>query len=218
MKRLTDSQKTMIQAYRSAGLGYKAIAGRLSLSRETVQSYCRRMNLNVAPALPENGIAAASDASSRPCKRCGKPVQQKPGTKKRLFCSDACRQAWWNDHPEEVKRKAVYAFTCAHCGQSFTAYGNNHRKYCSHACYIAARFGNAPAHCDMDALSAANAPAAVVSPVLNAATAFDHRAAIVPDDNRINLHTERTDVHRTRRTHRAVSPFTGMVHSVGGAA
>ena len=65
MKRLTDSQKTMIQVYRSEGLGYKAIAGRLSLSRGTVQSYCRRMNLNAAPALPENGKAAEKQLDAK---------------------------------------------------------------------------------------------------------------------------------------------------------
>ncbi len=48
MKRLTGTQKTAIREFRAAGLGYKAIAERLSLSRETVRSFCSR-----------NGIAAA---------------------------------------------------------------------------------------------------------------------------------------------------------------
>ena len=43
-------------------------------------------------------------------------------------------------HPEAVKQKAVYTFTCQECGKEFTAYGNAKRKYCSHSCYIAARF------------------------------------------------------------------------------
>ena len=42
---------------------------------------------------------------------------------------------------ELVKRKAVYTFTCPACGKEFTVYGNSHRKFCSHACYIAYRFG-----------------------------------------------------------------------------
>lgn len=45
-----------------------------------------------------------------------------------------------NAHPEAVKQKAVYTFTCPECGKEFTAYGNAKRKYCSHDCYIAARF------------------------------------------------------------------------------
>ena len=47
MKRLTGTQKTAIRDFRAAGLGYKAIAEKLSLSRETVRSFCSR-----------NGIAA----------------------------------------------------------------------------------------------------------------------------------------------------------------
>ena len=42
MKRLSDAQKTDIRNLRSAGLGYKSIAERLSLSRETVRSFCVR--------------------------------------------------------------------------------------------------------------------------------------------------------------------------------
>jgi len=30
--------------------------------------------------------------------------------------------------------------TCARCGKEFTSYGNKNRKYCSHDCYIKARF------------------------------------------------------------------------------
>ena len=45
MKRLTDTQKTTIRDFRAAGLGYKAIAEKLDLSRETVRSFCCRNNI-----------------------------------------------------------------------------------------------------------------------------------------------------------------------------
>ena len=138
MKRLTETQKAVIRRLRSGGLGYKAIADRLSISRETVRSCCNR-----SPSCADS-IENPPDCIDV-CKNCGKPVFQVPGTRRRLFCSGSCRQAWWNAHPEAVNRKAVYPFNCAHCGQSFTAYGNKKRKYCSHACYIAARFGEAAA-------------------------------------------------------------------------
>ena len=48
---------------------------------------------------------------------------------------------WWTEHPERIRQKAVYEFICAKCGRAFTAYGNKKRKYCSHECYIADRFG-----------------------------------------------------------------------------
>lgn len=63
------------------------------------------------------------------------------GEQARRFCSAKCRLDWWHQHPERLDRKALYSFTCAHCGQPFMAYGNRNRKYCSHACYVQARFG-----------------------------------------------------------------------------
>jgi endogenous inhibitor of DNA gyrase (YacG/DUF329 family) len=75
------------------------------------------------------------------CKMCGSVIVQISGRKARKFCSDACRVEWWNSHRDQVVKKAVYEFNCPHCGETFTAYGNANRKYCSHACYIAARFG-----------------------------------------------------------------------------
>ena len=64
-----------------------------------------------------------------------------PGAKRKMFCSDACRVAWWNCHKDLVTRKAVYMIPCAGCGKVFKSYGNRNRKYCSHGCYINARFG-----------------------------------------------------------------------------
>ena len=46
MKRLTDTQKTAIQGLRASGLGYGTIAQQLSLSRETVRSYCARNGIS----------------------------------------------------------------------------------------------------------------------------------------------------------------------------
>ena len=48
MKRLTGTQKTAIRDLRSSGLGYKSIAERLSLSRETVRSFCVRNSVPAA--------------------------------------------------------------------------------------------------------------------------------------------------------------------------
>lgn len=48
---------------------------------------------------------------------------------------------WWNEHLDRVDKKANYEFVCAYCKKPFTAYGNAHRKYCCHECYIEDRFG-----------------------------------------------------------------------------
>ena len=37
--------------------------------------------------------------------------------------------------------KAVYAYICPVCKKEFSVYGNANRKYCSHQCYVAGRFG-----------------------------------------------------------------------------
>jgi orotate phosphoribosyltransferase-like protein len=50
MNRLTDAQKAEIQTLRAEGLGYKAIARKMSLSRDTVRSFCVRKK--VTPAQP----------------------------------------------------------------------------------------------------------------------------------------------------------------------
>ena len=123
---MTKSEKDLIAMFRSRGMGYKSIADKLGLNKEAVRSYCRY-----------HGLTANSDPV---CPQCGKPIVQTPGRKKRRFCSVVCRQTWWNAHPEAVQQKAVYSYTCIGCGCAFTAYGNDHRKYCSHACYIQDRF------------------------------------------------------------------------------
>lgn len=113
---------------RRDGAGYGSIAMQLQISINTVKSFCRR-----------HSLAARTDGAV--CEQCGKPIAQNPGRKRKRFCCDACRNKWWNAHLELVKRKAVYTFTCPACGKEFTVYGNSHRKFCSHACYIAYRFG-----------------------------------------------------------------------------
>ena len=63
---------------------------------------------------------------------CGKEVVQPGGRKEKKFCSDKCRNKWWNSNLDKVNRKANYEFICPHCKKPFSAYGNKNRKYCSH--------------------------------------------------------------------------------------
>lgn len=118
----TEKSKEILH-YREQGLGYKKIAALTGYSLNTVKSVCRR-NPNGEEKL---------------CLQCGAKLVRTPHYKEKKFCSDTCRMAWWNNHPESVNRKAIYHFTCAHCGQPFDSYGNDHRKYCSRACYAEAR-------------------------------------------------------------------------------
>ena len=133
---MTNEQKERITAMRQDGYGYTTIAKAVALTKDNVKAYCRAHDLA--------GVKAQSNARITPnqsfCQSCGKPLHQIPGRKKLKFCSADCRQQWWNTHPEQITRKAMYSFTCAYCRNLFTAYGNSNRKYCSHECYIRNRF------------------------------------------------------------------------------
>ena len=127
---MRPAQKQQVERLRGQGESYAAIAAALGISENTVKSHCRRNNLGVRRI-----TAKAEDT----CGNCGKPLEHTSGAKKKRFCSDKCRMAWWNAHPDAVNRKAVYHFRCAVCDRPFESYGNDHRKYCSRACFGAAR-------------------------------------------------------------------------------
>lgn len=131
---MRQEQKEKIITLRRRGFGYADIERELGISRNTVKSFCRRNGLGV---IQEHISTEVSDR----CRECGKPLIQKDKQKKRVFCCRECREKWWKAHPDRVNRKAVYSFTCACCGKAFMAYGNSHRKYCCHECYIRDRFG-----------------------------------------------------------------------------
>lgn len=135
---MTDNQKKSIAEMREEGYGYTKISHALGISVNTVKSFCRRKKMT--------GIAVAVFTvpimdGQHFCLCCGKEVAQTPGRKEKKFCSDRCRNKWWNSHLDRVNRKANYEFICPQCKKKFTAYGNVKRKYCSHECYIAHRFG-----------------------------------------------------------------------------
>ena len=130
---MTNEEAVKIEELQREGQGYKKIALLLNLPVNTVKSYIRRHPVEQATTAPTQG-----------CLNCGTPLLQKPGKKEKKFCSDRCRMAWWNAHPERVNRKAFYAATCAHCGREFKAYGNRGRKYCSRLCFDQARVKGGP--------------------------------------------------------------------------
>ena len=132
---MNDTQKLQIQKLRKEGYGYGKIAEKLGININTVKTYCRRHCLN--------GVAVESKKESmkKTCLCCGIPVTQIAGRKEKKFCSDKCRNKWWNSNLNQVNRKANYEYICPYCKKPFIAYGNKNRKYCSHACYIADRFG-----------------------------------------------------------------------------
>jgi hypothetical protein len=136
---MNATQKEQIRLLRLQRIGYSKIAQSLSLSENTVKSYCKRNNLGGVAAAPLN----SDTAELRFCKNCGNPLLQKKGSKPKKFCCNECRTAWWNSHLDTVNKKAVYSLVCIHCGRAFESYGNKSRRFCCHPCYVAERFGKA---------------------------------------------------------------------------
>ena len=130
-------QKEQIRNLRREGMSYAKIAKQVDVSRDAVISFCRRNGLQ---EIKKSASVVKTDAADG-CRECGKPLVQVDGMKRRVFCSKECRTKWWKEHPERLNQKAMYQYTCPHCGKPFSAYGNSKRKYCSHACYISNRFG-----------------------------------------------------------------------------
>lgn len=122
-------EKQQVRKLRQEGLGYKKIANELHISINTVKSFCRTNHLT-ASYLPTKTY----------CKNCGKELSQNTHGKQKIFCSCACKQAWWNRHRNQVANSILETYTCPACQITFKAYPHENRKYCSHACYITARF------------------------------------------------------------------------------
>lgn len=136
---MKDCEKKTIKELWMRGFGSTRISKVLGISVNTVKSYCRRHGYSGDRQQVPKTETNNENAKAR-CKYCGISFFQKNGTKKKCFCSDKCRMAWWNSHQDLVKRKAVYIFVCKNCGKEFQAYGNKQRKYCSHQCYIRHRY------------------------------------------------------------------------------
>ena len=121
---MKPQDKIAIDNLRMEGKSAGDIALILHLSPNTVRSHIRRH-----PDLP----------GTRRCMTCGEFVLQPTGRREKKFCSDKCRMAWWNSHPEAINKKAYYTLVCEECGKEFVSYGNNRRKYCCRSCSLIAR-------------------------------------------------------------------------------
>ena len=167
---MTEAQKEQIRNLRNQGNSYSEISSALCIPKSTIKSYCNRNPIREGIkqeakrpfSVPDTSRYTGKRASLKPvhmvkepdhiiqspvpcpddghCRCCGEPMGHIPGRRKRFFCSEECRRKWWTEHPEASGGKALYSFTCQACGKEFTVYGNQSRKYCSHPCYIQARF------------------------------------------------------------------------------
>ncbi len=123
---MTRDELEKARRLREAGKSYADIASTLHVSVNTVKSTCRR-----------NGIENFNDRQH--CMNCRRRLEGATGNR-RTFCSNVCRYQWDYRHRVLTEENAE-ARVCLTCGKEFFSYPSAARKYCSHSCYIAARYG-----------------------------------------------------------------------------
>ncbi len=114
-------QKSRIIKLRSRGVSYGEIAQEMGMPVNTVKSVCRR-----------NGMC---NGEGHRCLYCNGKIKQLLGTKKRMFCSDKCRQRYWNKLRSDRVSKNRVSHLCPVCGKTFYDYSSSKRTYCSQECY-----------------------------------------------------------------------------------
>ena len=140
---MTEHQKLRIMKLRAAGFGYGKIAQQLGISVNTVKSFCRRRSLSKDTASKSEVILSGEVTH---CGNCGAVIYQVKGQKRRKYCSNQCRMAYWGKNQDKVRKSAFYTLRCRHCGKVFQVYGDKGRKYCSRACYLKDRIQGGGRH------------------------------------------------------------------------
>ncbi|SKA11702.1 hypothetical protein SAMN02745116_02462 [Pilibacter termitis] len=134
---MEEKTKERIKKLRAEGLGYKRIATAVGESVDAVKSYCKRNKLTTPHMVDTRANPTHTEGG---CRNCRKKITQVQGMKKKVFCSEYCRNDWWKKH-RSVNLTKGKSVICPNCKQSFLVGKNSTRKFCSHECYIAFRFG-----------------------------------------------------------------------------
>lgn len=128
---MTNEEIRKIYELKNQGYGYKKIAYELNLSISTIKSYFLRHK-------DEPAISY--------CLYCGKKLVNTPKKKKKKYCSSECKKKYYKAHPECLSSNKRKSIRCNCCNKLFISYGSSARKYCSHKCYINARYNLGGAH------------------------------------------------------------------------
>lgn len=129
---MTATQKEIIYRMRQQRIGYAEIGKELGIPTATIKTYCYRNGLHTEVLIHNASL----------CKNCGKAIKEKSKTRPRVFCSEACKRSWWNDHRKERKNDNIVEYSCIVCGKRFSDYANSNRKYCSLSCFRNRRDAN----------------------------------------------------------------------------
>lgn len=130
---MTEEQKETIERLRNVGLGYRKIAMVLELSRDKARNYCKASGLDgyaKKRLQAKEGKQMEEDCADSACRYCGKPIEKQNTGRKRIYCSEECRRAWY---------LPLYKHECMFCGKKFES-SSKMQKFCSYDCYIRDRF------------------------------------------------------------------------------
>ncbi len=140
---MTEDEKIRIKQLRNSGAGYKRIAAEMDLSVNTIKAFCKRTEESIDDGDPNDlgtaeSIRGSVSSDNHSCLNCGAFIEQPKHGRRKRFCSDKCRTAYWRSHPETMKSSRKHICKC--CGKVFYN-SRNDSKYCSIDCYMAYRFG-----------------------------------------------------------------------------
>lgn len=132
---MTDKEKENIITLRKMGVGYRAIAAALGLSRDLVRNYCKSKGLDGygIDIYKRHEEEIIEEENKIKCKNCGVPVEQPKTGRRKIYCSPECKKEWNKNH--HIK----YSHTCLYCGKDFESDASK-ASFCSHKCYIRSRF------------------------------------------------------------------------------
>ena len=92
---MTEKDKKTILEMRAAGISYKAISEKTGINVSTLKMFVHRHEK------PE----------ARRCLRCGKLLPEGARQTQR-FCSQKCRNDWWNSHQDQLQGARHIAYVC----------------------------------------------------------------------------------------------------------
>lgn len=123
--RMTEEQKKRVKRLRANGRSFREISEITGIGVSAIKMYCSRNEV-------QNG-----GSLEKLCLCCGKKLDVGKTGRPATFCSSSCRLKVWRTNAKEFSNQNR---TCPSCGKTFHTSVPT-RKYCSHGCYINARFG-----------------------------------------------------------------------------
>ena len=126
---MNERERNNILKLRAKGLSFLAIAETLGISVGTVKTVCSR-NKAAVERLQQPII-------ERYCLECGALLENTVTGNNKRFCSKQCYYRWWQKQAKNPR--TAYKKVCPNCNNTFYVKSKKTQKYCSRACFYAAR-------------------------------------------------------------------------------